>query len=959
MKCITSCLAVAACWCAAAALRVQVDWGASLPAPLQSRVVQLLQQVPDVDMIPSGSGNVSCLYLPDVCMILGNSPLQARVNLLPPAMAQLTANQGVYGAGRIMGVPARILAADGVGRTGADGWNRPVANFGAGRAALALMEWLGFAWLNAMQPVIVPPALQLPTVIAPGSAGGNITTTIRNRWNERMWHVHTEHPLELCSVLNGFDSGPGAVPGTPAEAEQGPSPQLPSSDAASELMALIFKPAGGVEAVLQHIAADVAQIERATAGTTPGVRGRALDAELDHAQLAAAATPSSTYYETWASMLPNVQSLLEWLLARGYTHVEWLVLRYDGWGEGYYNSAERAQRLQTMTGMVHAMGLLAGVDAPIVQIQQHAWHLCNASDPLATQEADIKSALTWFFNVGFDYLSTETGTTEFTHPSCTEMLGLINATASIAATEFTPGAGAPSQFQTQVKIHCSNGQTCPDILDPRTGQPLNFNYLPLFADTAMGALPHTVQPYAFLDAVAPVYNNVNFSYMFDDAFYLKQRMPDGSEPASGSPRKVMTFTETAYWVTSDVPVPLGLGPLYGERRSQDQADTAAREDSSGYQLDGVTYFESGWTWSYWLGNVAAARAGDAAPGSSGSAWMDSLAWVLRALAPNATAAARERAASVLDAAAYDQRATLLYGSVATLASGSPKLSNQDLLSHNACGVIGYCSGYAYMAGSDTWSDLPALFIDQAPKSGVQPDRVTPTQWATTMPASAPPRAAIARMQAVTADAMAHWAGQTRDALQALGVPADTVSGKLLADLVRSSNITALRAQFVVSIYTASDASVANATRIAALQQARAYLASAAVLVAEAEASGVYGVPTERIVGWQRGPTVYEFGYIWGVHSLYYWWRDYGLAAATVYGAGPGSGGGSMALRVSPCYLNTQNPVDVVTGSPTLNAIARTLRTLGGEANGWDALLDCVAAPETEPQFPADLDGVVA
>lgn len=43
------------------------------------------------------------------------------------------------------------------------------------------------------------------------------------------------------------------------------------------------------------------------------------------------------------------------------------------------------------------------------------------------------------------------------------------------------------------------------------------------------------------------------------------------------------------------------------------------------------------------------------------------------------------------------------------------------------------------------------------------------------------------------------------------------------------------------------------------------------VVSEREAK--YRSPLERSAGWREGPTVYGFGYLWTVHSLYYWWRD--------------------------------------------------------------------------------------
>jgi hypothetical protein len=51
------------------------------------------------------------------------------------------------------------------------------------------------------------------------------------------------------------------------------------------------------------------------------------------------------------------------------------------------------------------------------------------------------------------------------------------------------------------KVHCSTDQICPDtdengqllFPDPRTGEPINFNFLPTYASTGLGVMAHTVQ----------------------------------------------------------------------------------------------------------------------------------------------------------------------------------------------------------------------------------------------------------------------------------------------------------------------------------------------------------------------------------------------------------------------------------------------------------------------------------
>lgn len=64
------------------------------------------------------------------------------------------------------------------------------------------------------------------------------------------------------------------------------------------------------------------------------------------------------------------------------------------------------------------------------------------------------------------------------------------------------------------KVHCSTDQVCTDVTadgqikyqDPRTGEPINFNFLPTYASSGLGVMPHTVQVH--IDA--PVHDRLVF-----------------------------------------------------------------------------------------------------------------------------------------------------------------------------------------------------------------------------------------------------------------------------------------------------------------------------------------------------------------------------------------------------------------------------------------------------------------
>ena len=67
----------------------------------------------------------------------------------------------------------------------------------------------------------------------------------------------------------------------------------------------------------------------------------------------------------------------------------------------------------------------------------------------------------WLHAAGVDYITTESGFSEFTHPADTVMLALMNELADYAADTYTG-------MRTYIKCHCSAGQKCTTFTDPRT-----------------------------------------------------------------------------------------------------------------------------------------------------------------------------------------------------------------------------------------------------------------------------------------------------------------------------------------------------------------------------------------------------------------------------------------------------------------------------------------------------------
>jgi hypothetical protein len=589
------------------------------------------------------------------------------------------------------------------------------------------------------------------------------------------------------------------------------------------------------------------------------------------------------------------RSFLVWLIASGGNEAQWLLLESESWSD-FALSTRRQARLRALVDDCRAFGVSCGITVPIVQHQQHSFRLITEiGDPVA-EEAELRARLAWVTAAGFDYLVTSTGTTEFTHPTATQMLGWMDLLTRVAADEHG--------VETRMNIHVSHGQVAEPFVDPVTGEPLNFNFLPSIADARLAVLPHTVQMYG-LDDPAPTYGNESFGFMRD---FLQREV---------GRRRVMFHPETAYWVSVDVDVPLFL-PLYAERRIADLQLLADDEDlglmgrgeHAGGRMQGQDVFTSGWEWGYWLNDLVATRANwdphrdSTTPEGALTAMLAPLA---RALGPHGDDVVTE-----IVELARDQRDTLIYGR--TTPGGAPPETLDRL------------NGFAYLAGSEPFDDLATI----ADRIGVDGPKTQPFRLGLVemRPAfHAPPR----------------YTGEVDPLLEAMeqrfAARASTVrallngqDGPYARELDDAFAITALRAAQVHALYDSVDerANAIGATRLA---DARARLDEALVIAARrAEA---YRMPADEIAGWRANPTAYRFTYLWTARTLWYWWRDELLAAEA---------------PASPCVMNIIDPADVALGEGAVQTGTELLAllTAGGALEQGTA---CAAAPQAEPLPP--------
>ena len=156
----------------------------------------------------------------------------------------------------------------------------------------------------------------------------------------------------------------------------------------------------------------------------------------------------------------------------------------------------------------------------------------------------------------------------------------------------------------------------------------------------------------------------------------------------------------------------------------------------------------------------------------------------------------------------------------------------------------------------------------------------------------------------------------------------------------------LRATHVYSLYLSKDplASPTETSKAHLQNKARNIITEAAAIVSRRELN--YRVPMERIASWRENPTTYRFGYLWSAHSLYFWWRDQGIAEE-----------GSQQSERSPCYLNRHDASEIAVGwgKYALELVRYFVNNYSPFHRGYPLeLINCFAPPAQEYVFPRDL-----
>lgn len=244
--------------------------------------------------------------------------------------------------------------------------------------------------------------------------------------------------------------------------------------------------------------------------------------------------------------------------------------------------------------MAHEYGIRVGWVGSFVDQQQNAFKhieeeaVDDDGDPIPA-EIQIAASLDRLAVAGFDYLTFQIGSSEFTKPADEDVLEWLNFAAAHL------GAMDPP-----VDMYAWIHTTC-DLESDDGGY---FFHIPLEADPAVGAWVHTTMFYD-LEHPAPVYSCENFHQQVD---FL--------EAANGE-RAQIYFPETAWWLGFDNNMPLAL-PLTGWTRQNDIQSVLPD-----YDVEGHVTFTSGREWSYWMYDHYLTRV----TWDGNESWEDYLTWI--------------------------------------------------------------------------------------------------------------------------------------------------------------------------------------------------------------------------------------------------------------------------------------------------------------------------------------------
>ena len=218
-------------------------------------------------------------------------------------------------------------------------------------------------------------------------------------------------------------------------------------------------------------------------------------------------------------------------------------------------------------------GVEVGIVLSFADQQQHNFKLIDLALDVP-DETQIIEGIDSFLGAGFDFLTFQYGTSEFTTPPDGVAVNWLDTAVGHMATAY-PETSAYAWIHISCDVETDAGE--------------RFFHEPLKADARLGAFVHTTMFYTLTDP-APVYECERFDHQLE--------FMDAAE----GQREMVFFPETAWWLGFDNNLPLAL-PLTGLSRARD-IERVMRD----YTVAGHITFTSGREWGYWQYDHFLARA---------------------------------------------------------------------------------------------------------------------------------------------------------------------------------------------------------------------------------------------------------------------------------------------------------------------------------------------------------------
>ncbi|MFT6396674.1 MAG: hypothetical protein ACJAYU_001417 [Bradymonadia bacterium] len=264
---------------------------------------------------------------------------------------------------------------------------------------------------------------------------------------------------------------------------------------------------------------------------------------------------SDWYMRPDAGLRGEVSNYIRWLARNRQNVMSWHMLKtveLNSWFPYVDDIIEEA----------HAHGIQVGLVTSFVDQQQNNFRLI-IEESGETDEDQLDLILTRFADAGFDFITTQIGSSEFSKPADEDVLRWLDYTAA-------------ALDERGVRHYAWIHTTCELKADDGTF----FFHLPERSDPRVGAWVHTTMFYDMTHP-APVYGCEDFSQQLD---FIER---------SNGEREQVYFPETAWWLGFDNNAPFAL-PLTGWTRSHDITQALAGNDVTGH----IT-FTSGREWTYW------------------------------------------------------------------------------------------------------------------------------------------------------------------------------------------------------------------------------------------------------------------------------------------------------------------------------------------------------------------------